>query len=80
MYDAILVPTDGSEGTARAVEHAIELAVRYDAALHAVSVIEADDVEADVPEGDVPEESRDVAEQVVRMADVPILSVPMERD
>jgi len=41
MYDAVLVPTDGSEGTRGAVEHAIDHAKRYDAALHVVYVVDA---------------------------------------
>ena len=41
MYDAVLVPTDGSEGTRGAVEHAIDHARRYDAALHVVYVVDA---------------------------------------
>ena len=40
MYDRILVPTDGSDGTRGAVEHAIDLALRYDAALHTLYVVE----------------------------------------
>jgi len=40
MYDSILLPTDGSEGTERATEHAIDLAVTYDAALHTLYVVE----------------------------------------
>lgn len=39
MYDDILVPTDGSEGTARAVEHAIDIAQKYDATVHALYVV-----------------------------------------
>ncbi|UPW00675.1 universal stress protein [Halorussus gelatinilyticus] len=39
MYDRILVPTDGSTGTERAVEHAAELAAAHDAELHAVYVV-----------------------------------------
>jgi len=41
MYDAVLLPTDGSEGTRTAVEHAIDHAKRYDAALHAIYVVDA---------------------------------------
>ncbi|ERG97047.1 universal stress protein [Haloquadratum walsbyi] len=40
MYDKILIPTDGTEGTRGAVEHAIDLAMVYDAALHTIYVIE----------------------------------------
>ncbi|MFB6195603.1 MAG: universal stress protein [Haloplanus sp.] len=40
MYDDILVPTDGSEGTADAIDHAIDIATTYDAALHALYVVD----------------------------------------
>ncbi len=39
MYDRILVPTDGSAGVGRAVEHAIELATIHDATVHAIYVV-----------------------------------------
>jgi nucleotide-binding universal stress UspA family protein len=41
MYDQILVAVDGSEHASTAVTHAIELADRYDATLHALYVIES---------------------------------------
>ncbi|WP_435347633.1 universal stress protein [Haloarchaeobius sp. HRN-SO-5] len=41
MYDRIMVPTDGSEGVERAVEHAIDLAVTHDATLYAVYVVDS---------------------------------------
>lgn len=40
MYDAILVATDGSDAATDATEHAIELAVRFDASLFGIAVIE----------------------------------------
>lgn len=40
MYDTILVPIDGSDGSNRAVEHALELGQRYDAALFAIYVVD----------------------------------------
>ncbi|MDG5760216.1 ferredoxin Fer [Natronococcus sp. A-GB1] len=40
MYDTILVPTDGSPVAEDAGTYAIRLAERFDAALHAVSVLE----------------------------------------
>jgi len=40
MYDQILVPTDGSDGTRGAVDHAIDLATTYDAALHTIYVVD----------------------------------------
>ncbi|NHN40323.1 universal stress protein [Halorubellus sp. JP-L1] len=39
MYDHILVPTDGSPGVERAVEHAVDLAAAHDATLHALYVV-----------------------------------------
>lgn len=38
MYDRILVPTDGSEGSAVALEHAVDLARGYDASIHGLYV------------------------------------------
>jgi nucleotide-binding universal stress UspA family protein len=40
MYDSILVPTDGSEGVARTLEHAVEMARRYDATIHGLYVVD----------------------------------------
>ncbi|MDQ2051248.1 universal stress protein [Natronolimnohabitans sp. A-GB9] len=40
MYDRILVPTDGSEPAAAAIEEGIELARQQDAELHALYVVE----------------------------------------
>jgi nucleotide-binding universal stress UspA family protein len=40
MYSQILVPTDGSPASDAAIEHAIDLAQRYDATLHALYVVD----------------------------------------
>jgi nucleotide-binding universal stress UspA family protein len=40
MYGSVLLPTDGSDGAAAALEHAIGAAAAYDAALHVVSVVD----------------------------------------
>ena len=40
MYDDILVPTDGSVGTDETLRHAIDLAARHDATVHALYVID----------------------------------------
>ncbi|WP_336002723.1 universal stress protein [Halorientalis halophila] len=40
MYDTILVPIDGSDGANRAIEHGLELAERFDAALYAIFVVD----------------------------------------
>jgi nucleotide-binding universal stress UspA family protein len=39
MYDRILVPTDGSAGTRRAIDHAIQLADVHAATLHGLYVV-----------------------------------------
>lgn len=41
MYDDILLPTDGSEGTSAATEHAGTLAEAFDATVHVLSVVDA---------------------------------------
>lgn len=40
MYDAILVPTDGSEAALEAAEHAYSIGERYDATVHVLAVVE----------------------------------------
>ncbi len=39
MYDEILVPTDGSDNAATAMEHALEVASGADARIHVLNVI-----------------------------------------
>ncbi|MFD1633895.1 universal stress protein [Haloplanus ruber] len=41
MYRNILVPTDGSDASAAAVEHAVDLADRYDAHIYALYVVDS---------------------------------------
>lgn len=41
MYDELLVPTDGSPASEAAVEHAIVVAKRFDARVHALYVVDA---------------------------------------
>ena len=40
MYDTILIPTDGSEGTAEAIHQGLELAQAFDATIHALYVVD----------------------------------------
>ena len=40
MYDTILIPTDGSEGTDEAVRQGLELAQAFDATVHALYVVD----------------------------------------
>ncbi|MFC6836749.1 universal stress protein [Halomarina ordinaria] len=45
MYERILVPTDGSDVAENAVDHAMDLARRYDATVHALYVVDVDAME-----------------------------------
>ncbi|AXG07516.1 universal stress protein [Haloplanus rubicundus] len=40
MYSDILVPTDGSDASAVALDHALSLAARYDARVHGLYVVD----------------------------------------
>jgi nucleotide-binding universal stress UspA family protein len=42
MYRTILVPTDGSDGAAVALDHAVDLATQYGAAIHVLFVAQED--------------------------------------
>lgn len=46
MFETIVVATDGSESVTRAVSVALDLAERFDAAVHALSVVDATEVES----------------------------------
>ena len=46
MYDRILLPTDGSQGVDRAIDHAVDAAERYDATLHVLYVVDSDVINA----------------------------------
>ncbi|MGQ4555925.1 universal stress protein [Halobellus sp. GM3] len=40
MYEHVLVPTDGSDGTMQALEHALDIATTREATIHALSVVD----------------------------------------
>lgn len=42
MYEKILVPTDGSETAENAVDHALDIAEKYGAEVHALYVVDVD--------------------------------------
>ncbi|WP_222916813.1 universal stress protein [Natrinema sp. SYSU A 869] len=46
MFDTVVVATDGSNSVKRAVDIALDLAERFDAEVHALSVIDASEVDA----------------------------------
>ncbi len=65
MYERILLPTDGSETTEHALEHAIDLADRYDAELHVLYVVDATIFADDVDTGAIVEEFETAGERIV---------------
>jgi len=65
MYDTVLVPTDGSEAANNAAEGAVALAERFDADLHAISVLK----DADYPISVRSELSTELAEQATAVLD-----------
>ncbi len=50
MFDTVVVATDGSESAERAVTVALGLAARFDAAVHALYVVDAGEVAESPPE------------------------------
>ncbi|MDQ2051051.1 universal stress protein [Natronolimnohabitans sp. A-GB9] len=46
MFDTVVVATDGSESVKRAVDVTLDLADRFDADVHALSVVDASEVDA----------------------------------
>lgn len=49
MYDHILIPTDGSDPAAAATEHALTIADRFDATVHALYVVDTDGIAHEAP-------------------------------
>ncbi|WP_440765318.1 universal stress protein [Natronorubrum sp. DTA7] len=39
MYDDLLIPTDGSDGTRQSITHGLAIAKRFDATIHALSIV-----------------------------------------
>ncbi|WP_049926084.1 universal stress protein [Halopiger goleimassiliensis] len=39
MYQDVLIPTDGSDGTRRSITHGVTIADRFDATIHALSIV-----------------------------------------
>jgi nucleotide-binding universal stress UspA family protein len=61
--DSIVVATDGSESVGRAVEVALDVAERFDAAVHALSVVDTGEIDSS------PEQLRsDLADALERQA------------
>jgi nucleotide-binding universal stress UspA family protein len=79
--ETVLVPTDGSEHAEAAATHAIEVAARFGAAAHVVSVVDSGEFGYEVQSTDIAdmltEEANDAVDRVVERAvdrDVPTTS------
>jgi len=46
MFDTVVVATDGSESVKRAIDVALDIAGRFDASVHALSVVDESEVDA----------------------------------
>ena len=74
MYDSILLPTDGSDGAAEALDHAVGAAEAYGAALHVVSVVDrrvvlaADPDEKESVRADLTDEATEAVERLADQA------------
>lgn len=82
MYDHVLIPTDGTETSERAVEHGLGLAAALDATVHALSVVQgAGAVQRDQLRADPEAEAERAIEAVERAgddADVPVTTTLRE--
>lgn len=80
MIDTLVVATDGSESVERAVTVALDLAERFDATVHALSVVDESDVEsapgelADDLEGALTERSERATRAVAARSDRDVIT------
>ncbi len=73
MFDTVVVATDGSKSVTRAVDVGLDLAGRFDADVHALSVIDAGEVDAS------PEQLRDELETALETHAEAALATVRER-
>lgn len=75
VYEAILVPTDGSDCARDALDHAVDIATRHDATVHVISVVDEWNLERIQLEQDTRlQRARELVDDVVDTidADVPV--------
>ena len=83
MYERILVPTDGSSGVDRAVEHAVDLARTYGAELHVLNVVNiaslSTEVNSEAVIEDLEDQGRELTSEIAeRAADAGVEDVTSE--
>lgn len=75
VYEAILVPTDGSDCSRDALDHAVDIATQLDATVHVISVIDKGNLErVPIVEDSRLQRARELIDDVVDTidADVPV--------
>ncbi|WP_254764357.1 universal stress protein [Natrinema marinum] len=78
MYETILIATDGSDSAERATDHALDLASRFDADLHALYVVDTQRYggsmvsDADAITADLEERGRELLDDIASRADVDV--------
>ncbi|MFC7027021.1 universal stress protein [Halomicroarcula sp. GCM10025324] len=72
MFDTVVIATDGSGSAQRAVEAALDLAARFDATVHALYVVDEQEVET------TPEEVREALERALATTGGRALSFVLE--
>lgn len=84
MFDTIVIATDGSESVGRAVDVALDLAGRFDAAVHALYVVDEgevesspDDLRADMREA-LADRGEEATDAVADAADRPVTTAVRE--
>ncbi|GAD51977.1 universal stress protein [Halarchaeum acidiphilum MH1-52-1] len=84
MIDTVVVATDGSESVQRAIEVALDLAARFDADVHALSVVDTgevettpDDLRAEMADA-LSERAEDALTDVVERTDRPVTTAVRE--
>jgi nucleotide-binding universal stress UspA family protein len=84
MFDTIVVATDGSKSVRRAVSVALDLAERFDAAIHALYVLDEGEIEAspervrDEMRDALDDSARDALDEVAAATDRPVTTAVRE--
>jgi len=80
MFETIVVATDGSDSVSRAVSVALDVAARFDATVHALSVINADASEDDADDrrAELTAHAEDALAMVESETDQPVVTAVRE--
>jgi nucleotide-binding universal stress UspA family protein len=68
MFDSLLLPTDGSDGTTRALDHALDVASTHDATLHVLNVADTTRDSVTTVRGEVVDALEHAGEEFVQSA------------